>query len=396
MGGKIFTSEPDSLHVPRMNRSTYEAMRNYCIDILSAYYTTVICVYPAPQKDDHGDVDLIVSSPRPDSFPSTEALKAALAAERVKIHQHSEQGRSFAIPYSVLGAVDGTDELSCFAQIDVTAVEPDCVDWYMLQQSYGDLWQIVGKFLRPHGLTATNTGLHLRICGLEEDQKTGHKEGRVFLSRNPQLVGQFLGLDMAKWHKGFDTLEELFEWCCQGRLFSKAAFEEGKEMAKDRQRLKKRPAYKRFTEEWLPANLSTMFPSSRKVWGREEVKDAALEFFSRRTQYENLMDGFNRRETEEALWDSFNPLIPRAEQRTRYVKRALRRWVEFVDGIPRVRDTPEDLEEQQPVWTGASRVGRDALHDFVRENWDMLKEREKARDEQKKTDRGLKKDKTES
>lgn len=375
-----------------MSQETYEQMRDRCIEILKNYFKTVTCPPEAPGKQDYGDVDLVVCDPKADAGANLEALKIPLGAERAisqnvtgQIHGHVI---SFAIPHAILGSANGPDEPVSFAQIDLTVVDADQLDWYLWQHSYGDLTNIIGKFIRGCGLKANNTGLFVRVKEFEDDPTMSEKDALFFLSQDADSVCEFLGLDRAEWHRGFKTLNELFSWCCQGRFFSCSAFRDCDYSQNDKTRLKKRPAFQEFAEVWLPSHASYCFPPTRPQHNRNEVRNTTLKFFSRQDEFDNVMTTFKQRReeemTEEALWDTFDPLIPRQPKRIRYIKRALRRWTEFVDGRPRVRDQPEDDARFHPKWTQASTVDVKELQDFVVEHWDDLKEKEKARDEEKR------------
>ena len=99
------------------------------------------------------------------------------------------------------------------------------------------------------GLTINNSGLHARIKEIETASK---KTSLLLLTSDPQEMMEFLGLDSTRYHKGFSTLDELFEWAIAMPLFRRRIFE--KEAATgSRERVReKRPMYSKFVTQWLP------------------------------------------------------------------------------------------------------------------------------------------------
>jgi hypothetical protein len=78
-----------------------------------------------------------------------------------------------------------------------------------------DLLQIVGVSHRPLGLTCNDRGLHVRIAEIEPYNK---KKALLFLTRDPDKMIKFYGMDVAKYWDGFTDEKDLFDWATSGRV----------------------------------------------------------------------------------------------------------------------------------------------------------------------------------
>lgn len=237
MGGLAFAApgpngEP-ALSIPRMSSEVYIKLRDQCMIILSTLYYEVFCPAEAPNKPDHGDVDILVSGPRRSDI-NGEVLKQALHAFRA--NTTNPVSKNFAVPLPSKDPTESKRE-QVYAQVDVCRCPEGHLKWELLMKSYGDLWQIVGKFLRKAGLVANDRGLHVRVQEIED---AGQKNlSMIYLSHDPSAVLSFLGLDEERWKAGFTSVEEVYEWCCQGRFFWPTAFMRDVENSNDRQRMSK-------------------------------------------------------------------------------------------------------------------------------------------------------------
>ncbi|GAB7342963.1 hypothetical protein MBLNU457_g1067t1 [Dothideomycetes sp. NU457] len=268
MGGNAFNETPDGqqpVDITRLETSVYESIRQHAIEALRPHFHHCISPTDAPEKADHGDVDILVSGPKHEY--SVADMASWLGAIRYK---DAGKMRHFAV--TVPGGEDS------HAQIDVHLCR-DNVQWLAFMQSYGDLWGILGTSIRGQGLTATDTGLHVRIQELE---KRDRKASRIFLSAGPGAVLTFLGLDAVEYQRGFATEQRLFEWLSQSRFINAATFARAPETSDERRRYE-RPMFARFAT-WIAAN-----PDSRGSMESEPTRGTtivkALRFFGKEDIY---------------------------------------------------------------------------------------------------------------
>ena len=214
--------------------------------------------------------------------------------------------------------------------------------------TYGDLWHIIGFMAMRSGPTTNNSGLHVRT---EEIETTNEKDCLLRLTRNPQEMMDFSGLDCSRYEKGSSTLDELFEWAIslslsRKRLFEKDIISEEQERVRE-----KRPMYAKFVTEWLSQRI-TLHPSAvlpeevgqissqaktPKLAGyatsatarylgnepaeegkagvslldeRKEVLNKAPPRFNKREEYQKVLEGHEKRALEDTMWKVIARLLP--------------------------------------------------------------------------------------
>ena len=253
MGGRAFLSGRNPLNVIRLSTDQYIKLRDHyqrsaaplCIkqgfadhvfSILLKFYERVVVPSAAPEKADHGDIDVHVDRPL---FSFTiQDLAKGLGAED---YTTAGGNRSFAIRI--------LEEGDSFFQLDVHQCKEGCFEWECVIYSYGDIWRIIGMSVTRFGLAINNAGLHARI---EEIEATHKKHSLLLLTGDPLKVMNFLGLDHDAYEKGFSTLDELFEWAVSMPFFRRKVFEKKTVSAKEQRLMEKRPMYSTFMTEWLP------------------------------------------------------------------------------------------------------------------------------------------------
>ncbi|MBE7181858.1 MAG: hypothetical protein INR71_11745 [Terriglobus roseus] len=388
MGGNAF----DKLATPRMPFKLYAYMRDRCVAQLETVYHRVAVPHEAPGKDSHGDVDILVARPKLDK------VNGALVGRLLGASHSKLEGavtKIYAVPLPPREAwdddSDGVDQTKdAYCQVDVHACsDDDGLDWEMLMCSYGDLMQIVGKFLRYAGLTANDKGLYVRVPAIEAaGQKT---RSMVFLSRDRAAVLAFVGLDGAAWERGFRSQDELFEWCCRMRWAHAGAFEFDVENHNDRQRMAKRKAFNDFGHGWMLERFESSayvasFASREQL--REEVLTAALGQFDKYDQYEAKMREFRNDESEKAFWTRVDTTIPTTGSDLRLAKRALKRWVAFNGNAPTLRRQAEMELQEQPRWSSMAATcgptGEDMVLEWIGLHWQEVYDLEKEREYQEK------------
>lgn len=398
MGGKIF-SEPKghlpALRTPRMSEAVYTHIKNQCTRQLQPFFKGVLVPADAPEKADYGDVDFLVESP-------VDEFTWDAVAESLNAHRTSKCGatHSFAVPITSTSSHEGDADTSIYAQIDVHLCTPGYLQWENLLGSNGDMWQIIGRFLRPLGLTATNKGLHTRIPEIEPKDRA---ESMLYLTHDVKSVLDFLGLDFTQYQAGFDTLEDLYRWCISGRFFRGSSLRPNLHTSNDRQRMRKRAMFRDFNEVWMPANNHLWADEGEGEVSREDVLAEALSWFGKVEEYELKMDGWRLEQAEEKLWaDIAGIVLEGPSKNVNLVIRGLKRWVDFkADGggesvRPVIRTEAEMDADRQPRWVsqlsptdGRKPLTQLVLLEWVREHWQRVKSLEKGRVESAKAARRL-------
>jgi hypothetical protein len=358
-----------------MSLEVYSRTRDFVIDKLQEFFEVVLAPAEHPEKADFGDVDTLVQTPR-DGF-TWQKVASSLDARKSAVNGVTH---SFAVP------IDDDN----FAQVDVHVCPAGFIEWECLQGAYGDLWQIVGRFLRPLGLTATNRGLYLRVPEVETENRNS---SMIYLTHDVSKTLDFLGLDEEQYRRGFESMEELYSWCASGKFFYVDASRSLASNSNDRQRMRKREMFRMFNDEWLPRNLHRW--ENRQPVTRERVLQQALIYFGKEREYEEKLSAWKAEQEETELWSEVaRTIIDQGQADPKLVIRGLRRWVAFTKCQPNLREEPEMDVDSQPRWASQLKAGdndaglsKASLMEWVREHWREVKRLEKGRVEEAKAQR---------
>lgn len=175
----------------------------------------------------------------------------------------------------------------------------------------------MGTTVRPYGLTITDVGLYVRIPEIE---KQNRNKARILLTREPAEALEFLGLDYDAWKQPFASMDEAYEYAATSRFFwvqpdaaSSEANEEGglrdvetelkkKELrSNDRQRMIKRPMFRRFIDEFIPQCRREGRFAEQRI-DREQTLIEAFERFNIRQEYEERLLDYRKQRQVETLW----------------------------------------------------------------------------------------------
>ncbi|KAF1918745.1 hypothetical protein BDU57DRAFT_511485 [Ampelomyces quisqualis] len=367
MGGKTFAN----VSVPRMSPAVYQRLSAECQAKLETLFDRVVVPRDAPGKADFGDIDFLVESIKDKTSTSSDLWTQVQTLLGAELYVHNGGSHSFAIPHP--------DILNAYAQIDVelspgndTPHGAELFAWTRFMKGDSDLLQILGIAHRALGILCNDQGLHIRIEQIEPYNK---KKALLFLTRDPNAAMDFYGLDKPRYWAGFANETELFDWATGGRFFSPQVFEKRVEKNNDRARQAKRPMYRRFVEEYMPAHAEK---NVETTWTREQVLEEAIEMFGMRAEYDAMMDEHYFKEAEEDLWKEVRGAVPVEGSSLVVALKGLRRWVTFENGGPQLATVP-DLDDK-PAWTKLMAPGsKESLLSWVKENWEAAKALEKAR-----------------
>ncbi|KAI4785913.1 hypothetical protein E4T44_13994, partial [Aureobasidium sp. EXF-8845] len=283
MGGKAF---PD-LRVPRMNPQVYEQVKQTALKILSTRFVSTSVMPEAPGKLDYGDVDLVIELSSSVPFPSQQ-VALELGAKHIK---NNHPTHSFAVPLEI-----ARKEPQAFAQVDVQICPPGDLAWTTFMQGYGDVGSILGTFNFGYGFTSNNNGFFVRI---KEQEAQNWSASQVFLSKDPDLVMEFLGLDKHRYHQRFESERQIFDWAVSSRLFNRRLVEKRRENFEMRNRMEKRPMFRCFMSEYLPALPAASDEISET---RDTLTNAALLFFDRADEFNSRRAKVLIENAEEHAW----------------------------------------------------------------------------------------------
>ncbi|THV05313.1 hypothetical protein K435DRAFT_816566 [Dendrothele bispora CBS 962.96] len=315
MGGNAFHFLDEDAF-PRLPPAVYQRLKSRLFSVIQTLYSHVTVPIEAPEKNEYGDLDFLVFSPKPEAFSSTaersinvphEVVKEAIGAHHF-IPADGNRTSNFAVPisrgeWSTLGfereelevRKKVKDDGEIYYQVDVH-VCADKKEWDRIYfyNSYGDLGMIMG-------LIASNAGLQLGSKGLHYSYPP---HPRLLLSDDFDKITRFFGWSMETRNAGFKTRKEIFEWVMTSRFFDPARFRtQGDGIRKVKAQ---RTMYSDFVE--CANNLQRASPSPtserRESTGTTtSARDEALEYFGKKQEVETQICEYGARKR---MKDVFN------------------------------------------------------------------------------------------
>ncbi|KAJ4174428.1 hypothetical protein NW754_004846 [Fusarium falciforme] len=170
-------------------------------------------------------------------------------------------------------------------QVDVQVFDSSSRLHYMLfHHAHGDIWQLLGNVIKPYGLTVDDKGLWLRIPEIEDADR---KRSKVWLTGDPDEILDFLGLPYTRYWAGpFRDLYQMYEYVANCVTFWVPPADETESAlrANDRRRMKQRPAYRKWVEEFKPL-CRAQGRFSDEPMTRDQVRGRAFARFNVRQTY---------------------------------------------------------------------------------------------------------------
>jgi hypothetical protein len=344
MGGQAFAHIVSNtpINVPRLSPDTYRQVADDLKLKLETLFYHVTIPRDAPGKPDYGDVDFLVEGIRdPENKSNIWVIVKSLLGAGLYVSPHHFGIKHPSIP-------------DAYVQVDVelspgsdTKDGAELFEWTKFMKSDADLLQIVGVVHRSLGITCNDKGMHIRI---EEVESYNRKKSMLFLTRDPDRAMDFYGYDKDKYHRGFESEAELFDWATNGRYFYWRVYEERDENSNDRSRMNKRAMFRRFVHEYMPScgkgamalsQPEDSEPDAKAATpSRQEVLQEALRMFGKREAYNAIILEHKTKGVEEAIWLQINNSIPSENAARSSILKGLKRWVAFKDGRPYITEQP--------------------------------------------------------
>lgn len=405
MGGGAFSHAfaegKPTLNTPRMSPDIYSNLKHFYTERLRSYFPPniqVASLTEAPEKADYGDLDFIIAyDDRVDFFnlatylgavavicPDAQNQKCTMAFLRdgsrspkpVVIYKHvNDNGAHKLKPSSTVSDKE-------YAQMDIGTVPTQFFEWHIFYSSYGDMGGLVGHIVHNLGFTVNDRGFWLRMKELDDSKKPPYKvdiadrDGKFFLSHDPEEVMQFLGLSVLSYCRGFKTLDALYSWLGKCKLISWEAVKVKKDNSSERNREQKRIVYSKFFNEWLPAHLPhadahhnadrettpdeesntaiTAASRARLHTKRAELVQEALDFFGKEKDYTAMHTSFTRHIQSSIVAQLLKPILRKhngvTDKNLNEVVRAFRRWVAVsADGQLSTLEEPR-IDAESELW----------------------------------------------
>lgn len=341
----------------------------------------------APGKTDHGDVDVIVVAEEGSAEPSHGSVAELLGA--VDWFQVPKSSTThYAVPWPEDGDDDDIQERRRFVQVDVNqGVTVEDFQHTLFMHAHGDIGVILGAMLRRFGFVSTPSGFFIRIEELESWNKN---YARVKLSSDPDSILEYLGLDVDRYKRKFDSWDELFSYASKCRFHDpkygekyddQEVNEKFEVKAHDRSKAHKRPMFRYWLEEYLPQHRKDTAGSASQL-SRDEVIQDAKDFFGE--QKANEFDERKRTGMQtmaiEKFWPSLRKSLPCEGSDLTYALKGLK--YEIANDVP---EPSKEIDERTDVQKAYAAGRFDEVRKWVDENWKEVKDRQQQRDRVKST-----------
>lgn len=231
MGGHVFP-ETEGKRIPRDEYLEYEKR---VLDILRGQLGLDARVPPyTSDKPTFGDLDIIVQADR-----SSLSEKVLQSLDPLLEIQDPTKHRRWM----------HSNILSCLAfgkiQCDmILCPDPEAMDFMVRSYSYSDVMGILGAVTHTLGMALSPDGIYMRLFW--HDEKTEHC-GKLFLTHSWPETMDLLGMDAARYERGFENEADLFTWLTTSPLFSRDGMCRQESLnSEKRKRGRKRPLYQRF------------------------------------------------------------------------------------------------------------------------------------------------------
>ena len=188
------------------------------------------------EKVDHGDIDVVLPS----------NLRTALNDDVIGGFLAAEMGTT-VWPFITNGGVVSygipLPEGGVF-QVDLIYLPAQEVQFAVKYFSWNDVGNLIGRIAHKMGLKFGHNGLHMPL------RDGNNLFDTIVVSRDFDEALTFLGFDAARWNRGFNNLEEIFDFVVANPRFATKLYllEERNHTARVRD--KKRPTYTKFLT-WL-------------------------------------------------------------------------------------------------------------------------------------------------
>lgn len=262
MGGKAL-----GIETVRLQKNDFLKLETEVLNILKERFNNIYTTVWYKSKETFGDLDVIVTRPVDDDI-------LLWLADKFKSKKVVYNGESLNNAMSV------SFEYQNF-QIDLIFVHPDSLQIAHFYYSYNDLNNYVGRVAAQFGMKFGFNGLFYET--IEED---------ILISRNAEEIYSFLGFNYQTYLKGFDTLEETFQFVIFSKYFNSDIYQYENLNHINKTRNQKRPNYQKFLDFLIKHNITggykypdkktaiTMineyFPKSDLIWKLQQAENKKI------------------------------------------------------------------------------------------------------------------------
>ena len=190
MGGNALV-ESHGIKSERMDINTYTNLENHVIDILLSLNVDFRTVKYYHEKDDFGDLDIVVSR----DYDSVAKIRKYFQENNIKHTNEFREDQNV----SIFSALFNGDR----HQVDFMFVDKPELESASEYYSYNDIWNLLGKIIKTYDYKLGWNGL------LYTYRNGNHYKKDIVLTYNLLTALEILGLDWTRYKKGFKNYDEM-------------------------------------------------------------------------------------------------------------------------------------------------------------------------------------------
>lgn len=232
MGGNAL-----KIQTERLQADDYHKLAAEVVDMLrsSGCVKRAEAMINYSSKTDFGDLDVLLT--RSDEYSITRML------ELFKPKDHFKNGTILSLEYKNF-------------QVDLVSISEESFD-YAFNYFHGELGNLIGRLAHKIGLKHGHEGLQMIL-------KDGdYQFATLMLTTDHDDTLRLLGLDVDRYRQRFETLDQMFEWIAESKLFSPAIYLLENRNAIAKQRDRKRKVYQAFLA-WCTERYDVHAPVIKK------------------------------------------------------------------------------------------------------------------------------------
>lgn len=212
-----------------------------------SFETVILKCYE--NKISHGDLDLLIKV-----FPNANINWKHLIEIIFKPNEIFSNGGVYSFDYQNF-------------QIDFIPIEENKWGTAQLYGNYDPLSNIMGKTFHKFGLSYGWDGLHYKYRNLH-----GTNSENILLTTDARKIFDFGGYDYDRYLKGFDNLEDIFQFVINGKYFDAEMFQMENLKSLDKKRNRKRGSYHLFLNYLKDNNINKRYSFAEdKNWYLETI-----------------------------------------------------------------------------------------------------------------------------
>jgi hypothetical protein len=191
-------------------------------------------------KADHGDLDLLICMGEGIQINWVQYIKNAFKPQAI-----NSNGGVYSFDYQGF-------------QVDIQPIPARKWSTAIVYFSYDPLGNIMGKTYHKFGLSYGWEGLFYKYRNAH-----GTNSANILLTNDVKKIFDFGGYDYGRYLKGFDTLEEIFNFAIDGKYFDTEMFQMENLKSIDKKRNRKRGSYHLFLNYLNDNGINVSYPFNK-------------------------------------------------------------------------------------------------------------------------------------